>query len=56
MAVAPGTTTLSFAAGRTRANNAMLLLGRDGSGKAAFTALMPSGTVQLVVDVNGWWE
>ena len=56
MAVAPGTTTLSFAAGRTRANNAMLLLGRDGSGQAAFEALMPSGTIQLIVDVNGWWE
>jgi hypothetical protein len=53
---APGTTTLSFASGRTRANNAMLLLGRDGSGQVAFEALMPSGTVHLVVDVNGWWE
>jgi hypothetical protein len=54
--VAPGTTTLSFAAGRTRANNAMLLLGRDGSGQVAFEALMPSGTIHLVLDVNGWWE
>ena len=56
LAAAPGTTTLSFAAGRTRANNAMLLLGRDGSGLVAFEALMPSGTVHLIVDVNGWWE
>jgi hypothetical protein len=53
---APGTNTLSFGAGQTRANNAVLLLGRDASGAAAFTAQMLSGTVHLVVDVNGWWE
>ena len=56
LAVAPGTNALSFGAGQTRANNALLLLARDGTGREAFTALMPSGTVQLVVDVNGWWE
>ncbi len=53
---APGTNTLSFGASQTRANNSVLLLGRDASGAAAFTAQMPSGTVHLVVDVNGWWE
>jgi len=53
---APGTNTLSFGANQTRANNAVLLLGRDASGAAAFTAQMPSGSVHLVVDVNGWWE
>ena len=56
LAQAPGTNTLSFGDGQTRANNAMLLFARDGSGKAAFTAQMPSGTVHLIVDVNGWWE
>ncbi len=56
LAQAPGTNTLSFGAGQTRANNAMLLLAGDGSGRVAFLALMPSGTVHLVVDVNGWWE
>jgi hypothetical protein len=56
LGAAPGTNTLSFSAGQTRANNAMLLLSGDGSGAAAFTALMASGTVHLVVDVNGWWE
>ncbi len=56
LAAAPGTNTLSFGAGQTRANNAMLLLAADGSGKEAFAPLMPSGTVHLVVDVNGWWE
>ena len=53
---APGTNTLSFGAGQTRANNAMLLLARDASGRCAFTPAMPSGAVHLVVDVNGWWE
>ena len=56
LAVSPGTNTLSYGAGQTRANNAMLLLAGDGSGKVAFTAQMPSGTVHLIVDVNGWWE
>jgi hypothetical protein len=56
LALPPGTNTLSFGAGRTRANNAVLLLARDASGKAAFLAQMPSGTVHLIVDVNGWWE
>ena len=56
LAQPPGTNTLSFGAGQTRANNAMLLLARDASGRVAFTAQMPSGTVHLVIDVNGWWE
>jgi hypothetical protein len=53
---APGTNTLSFGANQTRANNAILLLARDASGRSAFTAQMTSGTVHLVIDVNGWWE
>jgi hypothetical protein len=56
LALAPGTNTLSYGAGQTRANNAVLLLARDASGKEAFTAAMPGGSVHLVVDVNGWWE
>jgi len=56
LAQAPLANTVSFGAGQTRANNAVLLLGRDASGAAAFTAQMPSGTVHLIVDVNGWWE
>jgi hypothetical protein len=56
LAQAPGTNTLSFDSGQTRANNAMLLLARDGSGTVAFAATMPTGAVHLIVDVNGWWE
>ena len=56
LATAPGVNTVAFGAGQTRANNAALLLAGDGSGKASFTAQMPTGSVHLVVDVNGWWE
>jgi streptogramin lyase len=47
---------LAFQAGTTRANNAFLLLASDGSGTLSFSNDLPSGTVQLVVDVNGWWQ
>jgi hypothetical protein len=40
----------------TRANNAVLLLARDGSGAVAFANDMSSGSAHLIVDVNGWWE
>ncbi|MFI5120401.1 MAG: hypothetical protein ACHQM4_08305, partial [Thermoanaerobaculia bacterium] len=56
LAQAPLATTLAFRAGMTRANNAILLVARDGSGAVAFSNDMPSGTVHLIVDVNGWWE
>jgi hypothetical protein len=53
---APLATTLAFGAGVTRANDAILLLARDGSGAVAFSNDLPSGTVHLIVDVNGWWQ
>ncbi len=56
LAQTPGTNTLSFSAGRTRANNSMLLLARDSSGGVAFMNDLSSGSVHLIVDVNGWWE
>ena len=49
-------TTLAFRAGTTRANNAVLLVARDGSGAVAFSNDLPSGSVHLIVDANGWWE
>ena len=50
-----GTSTISFAAGQTRANNALLQLATDGSGtiKVNNTAAAP---VHLVLDVNGYFE
>jgi Glycoside hydrolase family 44 len=53
---APLANTLSLRAGATRANNAVLLLARDGSGRVAFSNDMSSGSAHLIVDVNGWWE
>jgi streptogramin lyase len=47
---------VAFQPGQTRANNAMLRFAMAGSGVLSFTNDMPSGTVDLVVDVNGWWQ
>ncbi|HEV7669685.1 MAG TPA: IPT/TIG domain-containing protein [Thermoanaerobaculia bacterium] len=50
-----GTTIMSFRAGQTRTNNAVILLATDGAG----TALFQNGATQaanLVVDVNGYFQ
>ena len=47
---------ITFQSGTTRANNAFLLLSLDGTGTLSFSNDMPTGTVELIVDVNGWWE
>jgi len=52
---APNASTLNFAPGQTRANNALVMLASSGSG--AF-ALRNSATasVDVVIDVNGYFE
>lgn len=50
---ATGTTTLSFKAGQTRANNVMTGLGASGD---ILIDGLASGTVNLVFDVVGWFE
>jgi uncharacterized repeat protein (TIGR01451 family) len=50
----PGTSTLNFSAGATRANNAIVGLGAGGQ-IAVFTG-MASGTVHLILDVAGYFE
>jgi hypothetical protein len=52
--LAPTASALNFAAGQTRANNALLLLGNDGL--AVRPQVGGSGTVHLVLDVSGWFE
>ncbi len=53
-ATLPGTSSLSFSAGQTRANNAVLGLATDGSG--TFRVFNGSaGTVHVIVDVNGYF-
>jgi hypothetical protein len=49
------TTTINFAAGQTRANNAILLLASDGSGTFGVQN-DAAGLVHFIVDVNGWFE
>jgi uncharacterized repeat protein (TIGR03803 family) len=51
----PGTTTLSFSAGRTRANNAFLFLSSDGLGDVTIFN-NSSGSVHLIIDVNGYFQ
>lgn len=48
------TAVLTFAAGQTLSNNALMLLGPDGD--FMVVAGQPGGTVHVVVDVVGWFE
>jgi len=50
----PATSAINFKAGVTRANNGVVSLG-DGGGIAVFAALA-SGTVDVIVDVNGYFD
>lgn len=53
----PLSSSLNFAAGATRANNAIVTLSPDGAGKVqGFAAVGGGGTVHLIVDVNGYFE
>lgn len=49
-----GADTIKFGAGQTRANNAVLELGA--SGNLSVACEMPSGTVQFILDVNGYLQ
>jgi glucose/arabinose dehydrogenase len=50
----PGTSTINFNAGQTRANNALLPL--NTAGDLSVRCVMPTGSVHLVLDVNGYME
>jgi hypothetical protein len=50
----PGTSTINFNAGQTRANNALLPLST--AGDLSVRCVMPSGSVHLILDVNGYME
>jgi glucose/arabinose dehydrogenase len=50
----PGTSTIAFSAGQTRANNAQVRLGSTGA--LSVFCSMASGTAQFVLDVVGYFE
>lgn len=50
----PGTTALSFTAGATRANNAVVKLSVAGTGSLTLRA--EGGTVHVLADVNGYFQ
>lgn len=51
----PLTSTVNFSAFQTRGNNAVLPLGEDGGGTVVFLPTLDSGTVHIVLDVNGYF-
>lgn len=53
----PNTSVINFSAGQTRANNAVLVLSSDGLGRLAVQpVVVGGGTVQLIIDVSGYFE
>jgi hypothetical protein len=51
----PTVSAINYAAGQTRANNAVILLNSSGE-MAAFAGQASGTTTHLVVDVNGYFE
>jgi hypothetical protein len=51
----PQASAISFRAGKTRANNAMVKLATDGTGKIGVKN-DSAGTVHFVLDVNGYFR
>jgi hypothetical protein len=53
---APNTSVISFAAGQTRSDNAIVALSQDGNGTLTVRAEIPSGAVDFILDVNGYFQ
>ena len=51
----PTVSSINYAAGQTRANNAIVVLDASGA-MAAFVGQVTSTTVHLIIDVNGYFE
>jgi hypothetical protein len=54
-AEAPNASSLNFAAGQTRANNAVVMLASSGTATLAFK-ISSRASVHVVIDVNGYFE
>ena len=53
--IAPPTSSVNFAPGQTRANNAIVLLSTDTHGSLAVLN-GAAGTVHVILDVNGYFQ
>lgn len=52
----PVATAISFLPGETIANNAILALSQDGNAALTLHPDLPTGTVQVILDVNGYFQ
>lgn len=52
----PATSTLSYTAATNRSNNGVIALSSDNLGTLAALAVLPSGQVDLTLDVNGYFK
>jgi hypothetical protein len=52
----PLISVINFLSGQTRANNAIIPVSRDGNAGIIFRCDMPAGTVQLIVDLTGYFK
>lgn len=52
----PVASALSYGAGKTRANNAVVRLSADGRGNISVKAEQPSCTVHVILDVSGYFQ
>jgi hypothetical protein len=50
----PGTSTINYSAGQTRANNAIVV--PNGLGTVTVHCTQSSGSVQFILDVNGYFQ
>jgi hypothetical protein len=50
----PGSSSVNYAAGQTRANNGVYAI--SSSGQLSVYTMQPSGTVHLILDVVGWFD
>ncbi|HEX9148549.1 MAG TPA: hypothetical protein VF958_05230, partial [Thermoanaerobaculia bacterium] len=50
----PASSSVNYAAGQTRANNGVFAV--SSSGQLSVYCMQPSGTVQLIIDVVGWFD
>jgi Glycoside hydrolase family 44 len=56
LAAAPVTSSINFASGQTRANNAVIGVSHDGNAAVTVLSEMAGGAVHLVLDVNGYFQ